>query len=201
MKSLLIAVYHHILHNAHHTVDKARAHLLCRVLFFAMRSCKYTHTPSHANKQTITIRLRGIAFYKKRRKLLITDTTLHLADFVAITFHLKKRTAKVGETIMIHRTHGANLNPAAHWAHTICQIMAIPKWNPDWPVHTIHRNGKVADVTNTKISTLVKATVVDIGVDILGFGQDDVNTHSNQAAAAMVMYLANVPVYTIMLVG
>ena len=89
MKALPIAVYRHILCNAHRTADKARAHLLCRVLFFAMRSCKYTHTPSHANKRTITIQLRDIAFYKKRRKLLITDTTLHLADSVAITFHFQ----------------------------------------------------------------------------------------------------------------
>ena len=79
--------------------------------------------------------------------------------------------------------------------------MAIQEWNPDWPVNTIHQNGKVVYITNTKISTLIKAAVADIGVDILGFGSDDVNTHSNQAAAAMAMYLANMPVYTIMLVG
>ena len=79
--------------------------------------------------------------------------------------------------------------------------MAIPKWNPDWPVNTIHWNGKVAYINSTKISTIIKAVVADIGVDILGFGLDDVNTHSNQAATAMAIYLANVPVYTIMLVG
>ena len=88
MKALPIAVYRHILHNAHHTVDKVRAHLLCGALFFTMQSCDYTCTPSHVNKQKITIWVQDIAFYKKRRKILITDVVLQLADSIDITFHL-----------------------------------------------------------------------------------------------------------------
>ena len=201
MKALPIAVYRHILLNAHSIADKARAHLLCGALFFAMRSCEYTRTPSHAEKRTITIRVRDVGFYKKRRKLHHADLLLHLADSVAITFHLQKRSGEVGETIVMHRTRDPNLNPVAHWAHTIRRIITIPKWNPDWPVNTIHRNGKIHHITNTEISKLIKTAVTEIGVDILGFTKDDVNTHSNRAAAAMAMYLANVPVYTIMLVG
>lgn len=37
--------------------------------------------------------------------------------------------------------------------------------------------------------------------DKLGFTADDIGTHSLRSAAAMAMYLAGVPVYTIMLIG
>ena len=40
-----------------------------------------------------------------------------------------------------------------------------------------------------------------MGKDELGFDETEVNTHSNRSATAMSMYLANVPVYTIMLLG
>jgi hypothetical protein len=40
-----------------------------------------------------------------------------------------------------------------------------------------------------------------IGRDILGFDAFEVGTHSLRSAAAMAMYLAGVPVYTIMLIG
>jgi hypothetical protein len=40
-----------------------------------------------------------------------------------------------------------------------------------------------------------------IGKDILGFDAFEVGTHSLRSAAAMAMYLAGVPVYTIMLIG
>ena len=47
----------------------------------------------------------------------------------------------------------------------------------------------------------IRAPVDTIGVDILGFIGKDVGTHPNRAAAAMMMYLAKEPVYTIMLIG
>mmetsp|Transcript_44917 Transcript_44917/g.137163 ORF Transcript_44917/g.137163 Transcript_44917/m.137163 type:complete len:126 (-) Transcript_44917:320-697(-) len=48
---------------------------------------------------------------------------------------------------------------------------------------------------------MFKAAVTEIGEDVLGFSAKGIGTHSNRSAAAMAMYLANVPVYTIMLVG
>ena len=51
------------------------------------------------------------------------------------------------------------------------------------------------------MNILLKATVAAIGIDKLGFGPDDIGTHSIRAGSAMAMYLDGVPVFTIMLMG
>ena len=142
-----------------------------------------------------------MAFYNKRRKLPHTDKHLHLSNSVAITFHLQKRSTKLGETIIMHRTRDANLNPVVHWDFNVRRVMHIPNWQPTWPIITIQQNGITDHIKSKEISDLIKTTVKDIGPDILGFTHNNVNTHSNRAAAAIAMYLENVPVYTIMLVG
>jgi hypothetical protein len=48
---------------------------------------------------------------------------------------------------------------------------------------------------------LLKATVAAIGIDKLGFGPDNIGTHSICAGSAMAMYLDGVPVFTIMFMG
>ena len=40
-----------------------------------------------------------------------------------------------------------------------------------------------------------------LGEDILGFSAKDIGLHSAQSGAAMAMYLAHVPVFTIMFLG
>ena len=135
-------MYRHILLHTHHPVDKTRAHLLCGALFFAMHSCEYSKTPDHAEKRTITIRIRDIALYKKCHSILLTDITLHLTDSIAIIFHLQKRSAEVGETIAMHRTQYTNLNPVAHWTYTVRQVMAILKWQTDRLVNTFTTTAK-----------------------------------------------------------
>ena len=61
--------------------------------------------------------------------------------------------------------------------------------------------GVVRRITSNEISDLIKSSVRAIGKDVLGFGPEDAGTHSNRSAAAMAMYLANVPVFSIMLIG
>jgi hypothetical protein len=51
------------------------------------------------------------------------------------------------------------------------------------------------------ISNLLKDGVVDIGETKLGIQCLEVGTHSIQSGAAMAMYLAGVPIFSIMLIG
>mmetsp|Transcript_46267 Transcript_46267/g.140204 ORF Transcript_46267/g.140204 Transcript_46267/m.140204 type:complete len:285 (+) Transcript_46267:74-928(+) len=62
-------------------------------------------------------------------------------------------------------------------------------------------DGNITRITGKDIRCMIRAVVGEIGEDELGFTKDEVGTHSNRSAAAMAMYLENVPVYTIMLVG
>ena len=51
------------------------------------------------------------------------------------------------------------------------------------------------------MSKALRAAATSIGKDRLGFAPADIGTHSIRSGAAMSMYLAEVPVYTIMLIG
>ena len=56
-------------------------------------------------------------------------------------------------------------------------------------------------ITNSEIEDDIKRAVSALGRDILGFGPEDVGTHSNRSSLAMLLYLQQVPPYTIMLIG
>eukprot|EP00957_Ditylum_brightwellii_P010874 824302-Ditylum_brightwellii.AAC.1 len=91
------------------------------------------------------------------------------------------------------------LNPVYLWADTVKSIRVIPGCKDSWTVDTILEGNLVRRITSAEVGRTIKAAVQAIGVDTLGFTKDDVGTHSNRSACAMAMYLANVPVYTIML--
>jgi hypothetical protein len=56
-------------------------------------------------------------------------------------------------------------------------------------------------VTLKELLTKLRAHVAAMGRARLGFGPLEIGTHSIRSAAAMSMFLADVPVYTIMLLG
>jgi hypothetical protein len=60
---------------------------------------------------------------------------------------------------------------------------------------------KLLRVTSKQVLTSIRAVVTCIGKDALGYSATNVGTHSLRSAAAMAMYLAGVPVFTIMLIG
>jgi hypothetical protein len=51
------------------------------------------------------------------------------------------------------------------------------------------------------VITSLRAACATIGSACLGFEPDEIGTHSLRSGATMEMYLAGVPVYTIMLIG
>jgi hypothetical protein len=55
-------------------------------------------------------------------------------------------------------------------------------------------------VTGAFLATQLRAAASGIGKDVLGFSPDGIGTHSIRSGAAMAMYLAGVPVFTIMLI-
>ena len=51
------------------------------------------------------------------------------------------------------------------------------------------------------VTKTLQAAVSALGSDQLGFTADEIGTHSLRSGAAMQMYLGEIPVYTIMLIG
>jgi hypothetical protein len=82
------------------------------------------------------------------------------------------------------------------------RVRALPGTSDASPVCTYQRaDGTIGLVSSKQTLHRIRDRVKAIGKDVLGFTALEVGTHSIRSAAAMAMYLANVPVYSIMLIG
>jgi hypothetical protein len=68
-------------------------------------------------------------------------------------------------------------------------------------VSTVVCNDKRSLITGAFLSSKLRDIARKIGEDVLGFPAEDIGTHSIRSGGAMAMYLAGVPVFTIMLIG
>eukprot|EP00957_Ditylum_brightwellii_P161711 12312077-Ditylum_brightwellii.AAC.1 len=68
-------------------------------------------------------------------------------------------------------------------------------------VNTVAHGTMKCPITANKILENICATVSCMGKDTLGFTAKEVRTHSTQSASTMEIYLAQVPVFAIMLIG
>jgi hypothetical protein len=180
--------------------DRAVGQLVVGAFFFAMRSSKYASVSGE--RRTKLLELLNIRFYKNNRELSAASNFLHLADCVSITFFFRKN-EQHDETITMHQTQDPTLCPIRSWAAICSQTREYPDATPSTPVNTyIHPDTqKLLRVTSKQVLTSIRAVVMCIGEDSLGYSTTDVWTHSLRSATAMAMYLAGVPVFTIMLIG
>jgi hypothetical protein len=63
------------------------------------------------------------------------------------------------------------------------------------------KHNKIHKITGSQLLRQIRLAVSAIGKDILGFSPNNLGLHSARSGAAMAMYLAGVPIYTIMLLG
>jgi hypothetical protein len=80
-------------------------------------------------------------------------------------------------------------------------ILSYPGTDIHTSVNTYMHKGKLKEGTSKMILNHLRAMVHHIGKDNLGFKASEMGTHSIRSGAAMAMYLADVPVFTIMLIG
>jgi len=167
--------------------------------FFAMRSCEYVKT--YGERRTKLLELQNLRFFKDRREVPHDSPDLHLADSITITFFFQKNDER-DATVTQHRTLDAELCPVMAWAAIVKQILSYDGTGPASPVCTIKgTDGKLSQVSSKMLLHRLRASVKTIGEDVLGFTALELGTHSIRSGAAMAMYLAGVPVFTIMLIG
>ena len=164
------------------------------------RSCEYVKV-SGLERRTKKIRLEDIRFFQGNQELSHEDPDLRfLAETVSITFRFQK-TDERDETVTQHRTGDGTLCPAILWADIVQRVLSYKGTSSKSPVCTIQENGELRLVTSKELLTKLRARVAAMGRARLGFGPLEIGTHSIRSAAAMSMFLADVPVYTIMLLG
>ena len=106
------------------------------------------------------------------------------------------------DQVIQQQSNDSELDPIQHWAQTTTRLCPYPNYDPTWPVYHFYNfeTKRHSDISSNEILDDIRTTVDAIGPNILGFTSKDVGTHSNRSGCAMMMYLAGIPVYTIMLV-
>lgn len=200
-KALPPIVFRHRLQTAKLPRELARAHLLCLALFFAMRSCEYVYVGTR-DRKTRPIRAKDIVFRTGSRTIPHSSDEIFLADSVSIEFGDQKSEIK-DETVSQDASDDlGGLCPVEHAAFTIRRLQSYPDYSEDWEVFTFHEEETgFSKITSSELLLDIRAAVDCIGRDVLGFGSEDVGTHSVRSSLAMMAYLDGVPVYTIMLLG
>ena len=202
-KAIPPEVYRFILRRAKLPRKRAVAELLCSALFFAKRSCEYSKTQRHHEKQTRTIRPCDVTFIKDNKILSHAHPNLHNADIVIVTFGPQKSDAHRDESIPQESTNDEELNPVWHLAYTIRRLRSYPGYDMTWPIYTYYdsRTKRFSDIRSYEVKDTIQSAVTAIGPDILGFSAEDVGTHSNRGAFTMMLYLSGAPIFTIMKLG
>ena len=179
--------------------DVAAGQLTRGAFFYGMRSCEYLKVSGYV-RRTKLLRLKNIRFYKHRRELSHDNPQLRYADTCSITFEFQKNDER-DITVTMHRTGDPVLCPCLVWADIVQRILGYPGTSPESTVCTVLVGGELRQLTSKEVLNRLRAVVRSIGFDHLGFKDSDIGTHSIRSSAAMSMYLAGVPVFTIMLIG
>ena len=178
---------------------KAIADLCTGAFFFAMRSCEYL-TVSGTARKTKRLRLRNLRFFKNNKVLSIHSPIITHANAISITFEDQKND-QLFDTVTMHSSPHPLLCPVKAWARITQRILAYPDTNEDSFVNLISIKSKFYYVSGQDALQAIRAAATSIGETSLGFKISDIGTHSIRSGAAMAMYLDEVPVYTIMLIG
>jgi len=179
--------------------DKALCELFIGAFFFAMRSCEYIKVQGPRKTKLLT--LKNIRFFRGNRQLKHSEPQLPEADCVSITFEQQKRETK-NDVITQHRSGDKVLCPVRIWASIVRRISAYPDAVPSNTVNTFRLgDGPTVFLSGTELLRKLRLAATAIGPDVLGFSAKEIGLHSARSGAAMAMYLAHIPVFTIMLLG
>ena len=98
-------------------------------------------------------------------------------------------------------TEHAVMCPVRAWAAVVKRIRGYTGSNDDTPVSAVWRNGRIQHITSQDIIDGINRGAEAIGWDYLGLKKGDFGTHSIRSGGAMAMYLDEIPIYTIMMIG
>jgi hypothetical protein len=180
--------------------DKALCKLFIGAFFFAMRSCEYVKV--QGPRKTKLLVLKNIRFFKGNTLIPHSDISLSSANCVSITFEFQKQEMK-NDTITQHHSGDDLLCPVIVWASMVSRFRSYKQSNSLTTVNTFQfpDDAIIHTFTGAELLKRHRFATTSIGPDSLGFTAKEIRLHSARSGAAMAMYLAHVPVFTIMLLG
>ena len=185
------------------------AQLAMGAFFFAMRSCEYSKAGNEEKKRTKVLCLRNIRFFKENKEVLHgrnMTTPLDSCDYVYITYEMQKNNSKNDSVGMYRSKSKAKYDSVTAWAAIITRIWPYEGTTMDSKVNTYqYRNSKnklvTTEISSYRIRTKLRVAVKLMGKGVLGFDENECGLHSIRSGAAMALFLAGVPVLTIMIIG
>jgi hypothetical protein len=163
-----------------------------------MRSCEYSKV--YGDQRTKLLCLENLQFTWDKKELPLNHPELHLADTISITFYFQKND-KQDTVVTQDHTHDPEPCPIRLWAAIAKRILSYAGTDHKMSVNTYMHRGRLCEVSSKMMLTGLCAVVTHVGKDNLGFKACEMGTHSIRSGAAMAMYLANVPFFTIMLIS
>ena len=170
--------------------------------FYAMRSCEFTRTPQRG--RTKLIRLRGIVFRDANNVEIDNTDGRRRADAerVTVTFENQKNGLK-----MDRRTHQRTSDPALCPVKCIASLVdriyrTVPFAGPDTTINTIYLHNRREQISGASIRKHMRSTcTAKGGKSTFGFDAHDIGTKSIRSGAAMGLFLMNIPVQKIKMMG
>jgi hypothetical protein len=180
--------------------QKAISQLTIGAFYFAMRSCEYVKVPQAQKRRTDILRKRNLTFLKKGKIIPHDSPELEYADCLTITFEFQKKDEK-NDSVTMHATGHITMCPVRAWAALIRRIMTYHGNDDNTPVSAVWKNNRIEHITSKQIIDAINMAAEAIGWESLGIKKGDFGTHSIRSGGAMAMYLDEVPVFTIMMIG
>ncbi len=101
-----------------------------------------------------------------------------------------------------HCSTDSLLCPVKIWAKIVQRLRNYPSSSGKMMVNSfLIPNNKIHLFTGSKLLKRLLLAAASLGPDTLGFTADQIGLHSARSGAAMAMFLAGGPVFTIMLLG
>ena len=169
--------------------------------FFAMRSCKFTHTRTPG--RTRILRLRGILFRSADNSIIDHRSPgLCMAERVTLTFENQKNGIKMDRRTH-QRTADETLCPVRRLASLVDRIFRrVLTASPTDTINTTCLLTTQAHVTSTAVRNYMRSTCTAAGgTAVFGYAAADIGTKSLRSGAAMGLFLMNHPVHKIMILG
>ena len=185
------------------------AQLAMGAFFFAMRSCEYSKAGNEEKKRTKILCLRNIRFFKDNKEIAHGPNMLfplHECDYVYITYEVQKNDERNDSVGMYRSKSKAKYDSVSVWADIVTRLWSYEGTTMDTKVNTyqyVNKAGKLitSEISSYRIRTKLRTAVKVMGKGELGFESHEVGCHSIRSGAAMALFLAHVPVLTIMIIG
>ena len=180
--------------------QRATCQLAIGAFVFAMRSCEYLKVKQQDKRRTDILKLADITFLREGEIIPHDNPELEYSNIVTITFRTQKKEER-DNTVNQHATNDTLMCPVRIWATIVKRIRSYPSANDDTAVSAVWRNNQIEHITSDQLINAIDAAAESIGYQKLGVKKGDLGLHSIRSGAAMAMYLDEVPIYTIMMIG